>query len=150
MVPRRQRRTCKRLPGFDLSRIFALTLIYLQRSTLIHLRDRMQPQIAIVHPDTLGASECACEAGFHGTTQDDCQMCPAGSYCTGNNSIATCPQYSESNSGSTSAADCTCKAGYFEPSKPKNSNIPPICVLCPADTYCPGGQSNLQCVQNAQ
>ena len=97
-----------------------------------------------------GASQCACVAGFHGTTQDDCQVCPSGSYCSGNNSIAVCPQHSESKSGSTSPKDCTCKAGYFEPSKALALNIPPVCVLCPSNTYCPGGESNLQCVDNAE
>jgi Tyrosine-protein kinase ephrin type A/B receptor-like len=100
--------------------------------------------------------DCACDAGRFGFPS--CPLCPLNSYCPANATAAVpCPpslmgvdpllQFTTSQVGSTSFADCRCP--YFAtqvltqcvrcpPSRYIDIGKNNTCLPCPAGNYCPG------------
>ncbi|EKX31853.1 hypothetical protein GUITHDRAFT_149020, partial [Guillardia theta CCMP2712] len=100
------------------------------------------PQFSSSDPE---ASQCLCNAAYHGTSHSDCALCPADKYCSGKNEIGDCPAYSSSPVGTKSINDCTCKPSYFEPNPPVSQTSGPSCAPCVEGFYCPGGRNSVQC-----
>lgn len=92
--------------------------------------------------------ECKCTRGYYGTGGDDCNVCPEGSYCPNNDGIPKlCPAHSTSKPFVIKAADCSCKAGFYN-SRPlplMGHLIGPECKLCPAGYFCGGDGRRQQC-----
>lgn len=95
-------------------------------------------------------SECACVAGYYSSSalawNVSCQLCPAGSYCSGDQSITACTTGSTSPAGSSSVSSCFCQPGYTGNGgssgceaclvgtyKPENGTL--ACTECPVATY---------------
>ena len=85
----------------------------------------------------------SCDSGRYLDSNNQCQSCPAGSYCYGNE-MHSCPAGKSSVPNSTSYTDCTtCSTGYI-------SSAGGVCTRC-ADTN-PGTTSNsshTQCIQES-
>jgi len=97
---------------------------------------------------------CSCDPGYWGATHDDCSLCDANSYCLGGDpdgtSMQSCTDHSNSPKGSDDGSDCQCDAGFYEPLEADDRSVGPDCVLCPPDTYCPGGKTNEDCHANSK
>lgn len=62
-----------------------------------------------------GSSICTCMSGwFHNTLTLTCEVCPAGSFCPGDETKHPCADNSASPAGAEAQEDCVCAAG-FEP-----------------------------------
>ena len=100
------------------------------------------------------AASCSCDAGYWGASADQCTPCEANNFCPGGDpdgmTETRCPSKSLSPEGSDSGTDCQCASGYYEPVPSLDPTKGPDCVLCPADTFCPGGKSNSECPANAK
>ena len=71
------------------------------------------------------------------STSDYCTICPAGTYSSGV-AVTTCLHCTHASSvpGSTSARACTCDPGYY-----RSSVTDPVCVPCPSNYVCVGGEA---------
>ena len=85
---------------------------------------------------------CTCNPGYFGVTHFDCKLCDANFYCPGGDPRGqqeyACPPNSLSPAGSNGGDDCLCAPKYYEP-VPDTTTEGPDCVMCVANTYCPGG-----------
>ena len=70
---------------------------------------------------------CICDAGTYLSIDDECTTCPAQHFCM-DNALNSCPLNSNSLSGSGSAAECVCEAGY--------KRTDDTCELCAVDEIC--------------
>ena len=88
---------------------------------------------------------CACVAGYQhivdGTAPGGwrCGVCPANSYCMGNDMLAPCPSGSTSAAQSTNPLNCICAQPTY---LYEISNTTFSCINCPANQYY---SSNTQC-----
>ena len=97
------------------------------------------------------AEYCVCDASYFGEDHDNCRPCTANHFCTGGlNNIFKCPANSESPELSSNGTDCNCMRGNYEPVPAADPAKGPDCVPCEADTYCPGGASNVPCPVHSQ
>jgi hypothetical protein len=85
---------------------------------------------------------CTCDPGYFGVTHFDCKVCDANFYCPGGDPRGqqeyACPPNSLSPAGSNGGDDCLCAPKFYEP-VPDTTTEGPDCVMCVANTYCPGG-----------
>lgn len=85
---------------------------------------------------------CTCNPGYFGVTHFDCKLCDANFYCPGGDPRGqqeyACPPNSLSPAGSNGGDDCLCAPKFYEP-VPDKTTEGPDCVMCVANTYCPGG-----------
>ena len=85
---------------------------------------------------------CTCNPGYFGVTHFDCKVCDANFYCPGGDPRGqqeyACPPNSLSPAGSNGGDDCLCAPKFYEP-VPDTTTEGPDCVMCVANTYCPGG-----------
>jgi len=95
---------------------------------------------------------CTCDPGYFGVTHFDCKVCDANFYCPGGDPRGqqeyACPPNSLSPAGSNGGDDCLCAPKFYEP-VPDTTTEGPDCVMCVANTYCPGGLSNVNCPANS-
>lgn len=75
-----------------------------------------------------GVLGCVCDKGYKRTSDAECVLCEAGSYCTEQHIMQQCPPHSFSAPGSASIDDCKCTAGFYGASG--------NCSTCPVDTFC--------------
>ena len=92
-------------------------------------------------------TDCLCDPGYYGSSEQGCAKCPTGSYCPGGTAqsavkIIACPANSNSPEKSTKLADCSCNPSYM-------GTDPTDCKLCPAGSYCPGDGVVITCTANA-
>lgn len=99
----------------------------------------------------VGAIDFSCNAGyskeFDGSTGSSvCTICSAGTYAyKGDNTCANCTNgNTRALSGTTKKDDCVCNAGYYKPTNTSD------CVICPKNSYCPGGFNSLVSGQHQQ
>ena len=106
-----------------------------------------------------GAKEkdaCQCVAGFindfAGTLS--CRVCPADSFCPGEDLQLACGEHKTSPPQSTSQDDCTCQTGYRLGANNECDGCAPgevmdeatkTCGLCPAGFYCVDGVNLQRC-----
>jgi len=99
------------------------------------------------------ASYCTCDPSYYGVTHDDCKLCDANFFCPGGDPLGqeqyACTPNSNSPAGSDDGTDCQCNPSYYEPVASDEPSQGPDCVVCPANTYCPGGASNAQCTADS-
>ena len=74
------------------------------------------------------------------TDDGTCEICPPNSYCHGK-FMFNCPGNQISNAGSQFNTDCKCRPGHHG----KNGES---CSICPADSFCLGGEYTSACRQN--
>ena len=79
---------------------------------------------------TIGGCQWICNAGY-APSGSVCASCAVGSYCNSNASN-TCPTYTSSVAGSSTASACTCVVGTY------GFGVASACTPCPAGYYCPG------------
>ena len=79
---------------------------------------------------TIGGCQWICNAGY-APSGSVCASCAVGSYCNSNASN-TCPTYTSSVAGSSTASACTCVMGTY------GFGVASACTPCPAGYYCPG------------
>jgi alpha-tubulin suppressor-like RCC1 family protein len=113
--------------------------------------------------------DCVCNNGHHRSDDETCSACLPGQYkplgspqlqpcetCPINSyapeyartsPCSVCPENSTTHGrvGMTSLFDCICNAGYYGNSEA----FPGVCLPCPANSYCPGGQNSLGCFPNS-
>jgi hypothetical protein len=76
------------------------------------------------------ANTCTCQAGYARDTNNLCQECSTGFFCSGGDIPAQqCPEYSSSAAGAVLLSQCMCDAGH---SGVENSLS---CTVCAASTY---------------
>ncbi len=85
------------------------------------------------------ASLCYCNAGYE-LEGSACASCVAGTYKTARDEsmCEQCPAHMSSPSASTHAAACSCLPGY-------ERQDTTTCVLCGADSFCPGLDVKIHC-----
>lgn len=96
---------------------------------------------------SLGASslaDCVCTTGYY--NDNGCTLCPAGSFCSGNQRYdcpgrSTNPVQSTSYAGARDITDCFCTPGFY-------GKASDGCVECPINNYCPGVPVTDQDVKN--
>jgi len=86
-------------------------------------------------------SDCTCNAGWAGSDPTKCTICPAGFYCPGHGVVKACQFGAESDEGSDK---CRCKDGY-QMQMDEAPYGPGLCDLCPADSFCGGGEHKEAC-----
>lgn len=95
----------------------------------------------------VGDVECRCNAGFQkNATHNGCEICPGGSFCTGEDAVTSCVEaigaHSSSHAGAVQASDCFCLAGFYLNGA--------VCTKCSVDTYCPeASTSETECPKNS-
>jgi len=106
-------------------------------------RERHDCPIHSSSPDAAGY--CTCDRGYWGVTHNDCALCDVNHYCPGGDPDGQaqndCTLNSNSPRGSDDGTDCLCNAAYYEPTESDDPSLGPDCVLCPPNTYCPGGKT---------
>ena len=83
-------------------------------------------------------NSCVCVQGLY-MSNGQCQQCPLHHYCT-NNIKHPCNDNAVSPAGSNAVDDCLCAPGFFE-SEAITTDSMPVCEICTADHFCPGGGS---------
>ena len=106
------------------------------------------PANAMSSPGSTKSSDCVCNPGYF-FENNQCTICPVGTYCPGGapgsgpGAKLLCPSNSVVDvTGSTKISDCVCKAGFF-------GSKPDACAVCPASSYCAGGNAKSLCSANA-
>ena len=117
------------------------------------------------------ASECSCTPGCvpslrnqleGGTGEHHCTICPAGSYCPDGHTDMHCPAHASSAPGSVSIEQClcdegytlsgsvcVCKQGWVSSVNQMEGGRELLCNVCPAGSYCPGGDIVMSCPAHA-
>lgn len=127
-----------------------------------------------LHSNTLSTKstdilDCICDFGYYRQSNLTCRSCQPGQYKpTTSNQFQPCekcsintyaPDYARTdpclkcpgNSTTldrierTSLFDCVCNPGFYGNSQ----ELPGICLPCPANHYCPGGQNKIACFANS-
>lgn len=93
-------------------------------------------------------SQCFCIPGYYknsDATTDTlyCAECEEGFYCPGDGLHWECDTLQTSIVKSTTAEQCTCKAGYY-------IDTDANCTQCPRMHYCPGNNALLACPYDAR
>ena len=97
---------------------------------------------------------CKCVAGFINEGTLSCAVCPADSYCPGEDVLLSCGLNKTSPPQSTSQSDCTCKSGYRLNSNNQcetcdageyMDDATRVCVLCPSGFFCADGVLPARC-----
>jgi len=86
-------------------------------------------------PGADSVTGCLCDQGYTNstTTGGGCDACPTDTYksFTGNHTCMSCPAFSVSAAGATSATQCVCKAGYTGVIGAEGGE----CTACAINTY---------------
>ena len=70
------------------------------------------PEFAESSEGSTSQSDCVCSAGYYEESEGNCDLCPIGSYCTGDGDEQDCPLYTiTQTTGATQLTDCQCLKG---------------------------------------
>ncbi len=95
-------------------------------------------------PGSSTVGECVCQPGYRytdNTSSPKCELCVSGELCF-NGLASACPANSLAPPGSFATTDCVCVPGFVG----ANGGV---CVQCPANYVCTGGNAQIRCTANA-
>jgi hypothetical protein len=131
-------RTYTAAEGADYSIVSCLQCPY---KTTSPLASTSQIDCICSTPEHIAANPpCVCAPGYYLNSTDECEICEAGVYCSGQTKY-NCPEHSTSLEGSGSIEECNCIGGW------KNSNNQ--CESCNASSFWSGSECS-KCPVNTE
>lgn len=92
-------------------------------------------------PGSSSSSACVCNNPGYKLIGTRCELCNPAEVCF-NGTAYRCPDNSTASWGSSALTDCICLPGFSGPDGG-------VCIRCPANHVCPGGNVRLPCTVNA-